>query len=464
MPDESTPPTGSDSRTSRGPRHAAPRKSLLAKVQRPAGKAMALAAMPTAVLVGMGLAPKLALAEGKDIPYAPGPCVTRSEEPAEPAGPPSPAASAASAGPSDIPVPGVPPPARSPDGNADDDGSAGNADDADRAGDDDDVGAPEDTDGSERPRVPLGPLDPRDPRGPGRVIGDLLGGTRVPQESAPAAKPPTTSATGPGTEPAEDEQDQRDERDQRDREKQRDEQDRGKERDRRDREPPEDGPDGKPAEKDARDTAREKAKKAIADAAARAGVAVEELDEKARSTDPVPDEDIPEGAKPRFPCPVPDPEALAAAEEETGLPLLPDEPWVLESSLLALTGLKYHGIVEVRTAGGELKKALKFTVARVEIRDLHQLVPGPGGTTLHAQARADSVSTIRRATVTMYTEELKGNLFGLIPITFSPHTPPPVNLPFAFFTDARVVQAGQFGGTLTIPGLRNFTTGDLGGS
>ncbi|MER7666117.1 hypothetical protein, partial [Streptomyces sp. NPDC096193] len=28
-------------------------------------------------------------------------------------------------------------------------------------------------------------------------------------------------------------------------------------------------------------------------------------------------------------------------------------------------------------------------------------------------------------TVTMYTEELKGNLFGLIPITFSPTTPPP---------------------------------------
>lgn len=53
--------TGDDGpRTTRGPRHAAPRKSLLAKFQRPAGKAMALAAMPTAVLVGMGFAPKLA--------------------------------------------------------------------------------------------------------------------------------------------------------------------------------------------------------------------------------------------------------------------------------------------------------------------------------------------------------------------------------------------------------------------
>ena len=52
----------------------------------------------------------------------------------------------------------------------------------------------------------------------------------------------------------------------------------------------------------------------------------------------------------------------------------------------------------------------------------------------------------------MYTEELKGNLFGLIPITFSPKTPPPLNVPFAFFTDVKVTQAGQFGGTLTVPG------------
>lgn len=40
----------------------------------PAGKAMALAAMPTAVLVGMSLTPKLAMADDKtDIPFAPAP-------------------------------------------------------------------------------------------------------------------------------------------------------------------------------------------------------------------------------------------------------------------------------------------------------------------------------------------------------------------------------------------------------
>lgn len=40
----------------------------------------------------------------------------------------------------------------------------------------------------------------------------------------------------------------------------------------------------------------------------------------------------------------------------------------------------------------------------------------------------------------MYTESLKGNLFGLIPIEFTPNSPPPLNVPFAFFTNVKVVE------------------------
>ncbi|NEE22272.1 hypothetical protein G3M58_89415, partial [Streptomyces sp. SID7499] len=90
---------GDDLRERKGPRHAAPRKSLLTKLHLPSGKkALALAAMPTAVFVGMGLTPKLALADDRaDIPFAPGPCVTRSDEPSESESPkatPSPSATA----------------------------------------------------------------------------------------------------------------------------------------------------------------------------------------------------------------------------------------------------------------------------------------------------------------------------------------------------------------------------------
>ena len=83
---------------------------------------------------------------------------------------------------------------------------------------------------------------------------------------------------------------------------------------------------------------------------------------------------------------------------------------------------------------------------------------GPDGKTSHVQAAEGSTSTIEDGQVTMYTEELKGNLFGLIPITFSPDSPPPLNVPEAYFTDVTVRQAAQFGGTLTIPGLQMSIT------
>uniref|UniRef100_UPI0015F0FD19 hypothetical protein n=1 Tax=Streptomyces phytophilus TaxID=722715 RepID=UPI0015F0FD19 len=215
----------------------------------------------------------------------------------------------------------------------------------------------------------------------------------------------------------------------------------------------------------ASDEERREKEKAVRDAAEEAGATVEELDDKVRDTaeDPAdgkPDTGAGGGAaadgKEPFPCPTPDPEALANAELEPGLPLLPDEPWRLESTKLTLKGLKYHGIVEVRTYGGAVKKVLKYTADDgVDIRDLHQTVVGPGRNTSHVRADEGSTSTIRNGTVTMYTEELKGNLFGLIPMTFSPESPPPLDLPFAFFTDVQVIQAGQFGGTLTVPGLQN---------
>ena len=59
--------TGSDVDAARvrttGPRHAAPKKPLFTRFHMPAGKAIALAAMPTAVLMGMGFTPTLANAD-----------------------------------------------------------------------------------------------------------------------------------------------------------------------------------------------------------------------------------------------------------------------------------------------------------------------------------------------------------------------------------------------------------------
>ncbi|MFH8519471.1 hypothetical protein ACH4CE_31150 [Streptomyces gelaticus] len=405
--------TGEDLGTRSGPRHAAPRKSLLTKLHIPAGKAFALAAMPTAVFVGMGLTPKLALAEdSSDIPFAPGPCVTRSDEPSES---PSPSASET----------------KSPSPSATDSGGKGDtatpkptatpsASDAvkpeAKAAD-----APAAIAPSASP-TPTKSTNPLDPLGVGDALKDLFDGP----DKATASPSPSASTASPK---------------------------------------PSQSDTAKPAEtatEKAGDAAKETADNtaaAIRDAADKAGKPVKELDDSVKGLEAKKDEDIPDGAKERFPCPTADPKALAAADLETGVPLLPTDPWILDSSLLTLNGLDYKGIVEVKTQDGTIKKVLKFTASSIDIKDLHQLTVGPNGTTAHVQARKGSTSTIRNGTVTMYTEELKGNLFGLIPVTFSPQTPPPLNVPFAFFTKVKVTQAGQFGGTLKVPGLHNYFTG-----
>jgi hypothetical protein len=202
-------------------------------------------------------------------------------------------------------------------------------------------------------------------------------------------------------------------------------------------------------------------KDAIKEAAKKAGATVAELDEDAKGLEAGKDDDIPAGAqgKEPYPCPTPDPGALADATEEQGIPLLANEPWTLNSSKLTLRELTYHGIKKVRTYDNTLKYVLKFTAEQVDIQDLRQTAVFPGGRTAHVEAGAGSTSTIRDGQVTMYVEELKGNLLGIIPITFSPATPPPVNISPVFFTDVTVTQAGQFGGNLHIPGLHNYITG-----
>ncbi|KPI16467.1 hypothetical protein OV450_8135 [Actinobacteria bacterium OV450] len=415
-----------ESRERRGPRHAAPRKSLLNKIQIPVGKTMALAAMPTAVFVGMGMAPKLALAD-EEIPFAPGPCVTRSDAPAESASPspststsPSPSSSPTatpSPGASKAPKPGVTPPAAKPSAGT----PAGSAASTQSKQTAPSAPAPAATPSESRAANPLDPL------GIGDKLKGVVDGITAPLHPSATPAPAQTPAPAPSKTAA--------------------------------------TPPSAPAA-----PAPDPSKDAIRDAAKKAGVDVKELSQDVKDTaktpkdetgktadedEPKPEESKDADGKQPFPCPTYDAKALADAEMEPGIPLLPDEPWYLDSSLLTLYGLDYHGIVEVKTAGGRTKKVLKFTADSLDIKDLYQTV-GTTGNVAHLKSRPGSTSRIRGGTVTMYTESLKGNLFGLIPIEFTPNSPPPLNVPFAFFTNVKVVQAGQFGGNLTVPGLHNY--------
>ncbi|MFD9487099.1 hypothetical protein ACFWBX_24655 [Streptomyces sp. NPDC059991] len=425
---------GDDSRERGGPRHAAPRKSLLTKLHMPAGKAMALAAMPTAMFVGMSLTPKLAMAEDKtDIPFAPGPCVTRSDQPSES---PSPSSSKSTT-PTPSPTSSSPSPSSDKVDDKDKEPTPTTTPSADKAKQQSgssgktSTQAPTTKPSTTPPApAPTKSTNPLDPLGLGDVLGDILG-VHPSKSSAPVTPKPSSTATStPTTKPST-------------------------------KAPTPRTTPTKPATKPVTKTV-DKTADAIRDAAKQAGQKVEDLADNAKGLDAKKDTNVPDGAKQPFPCPTADPKALANAKLAADVPLLPDQPWILKTSKLTLSGLNYEGIVEVKTGSGKVKKVLKFTAKSVDIDNLHQLVYGPEvngkPTTAHVKARAGSESTIRNGTVTMYTEELKGNLFGLIPITFSPQTPPPLNIPWVFFTNATVHQAGQFGGTLTVPGLQNYIT------
>jgi len=156
-----------------------------------------------------------------------------------------------------------------------------------------------------------------------------------------------------------------------------------------------------------------------------------------------------------------DPENCPAATDDVGDTepgvTVADKAWTLKASSLLLKGADYQGVVKVRTASGQTKKVLKYVISGgTDIGDLHQTVTEQG-TTYHVQAGKGTTSTITGGKTIMYTESISGNLLGLIPITFSPDSPPPLNIPLIYFTNVTVQQAAQYGGTLTVPGMRQYS-------
>ncbi|GAA2929505.1 hypothetical protein GCM10020221_26640 [Streptomyces thioluteus] len=161
------------------------------------------------------------------------------------------------------------------------------------------------------------------------------------------------------------------------------------------------------------------------------------------------------GEKTPKPCPV------TKAQGDQATAGFANNPWFLTSSKLTLRGLTYEGIKEITTIGGQKKSVVKFTADGLDIKDLHALV-NDRGKVYHQTGLGSRTPTIRGGKVTMYTEELKGKLLG-IPMTVSAAHPPPLipglKLPIPLsYTDVKIRQAGQYGGTLTIPNMKVYIT------
>ncbi|MGW1374537.1 hypothetical protein ACWD6P_09745 [Streptomyces sp. NPDC002446] len=411
-----------------GPRHAAPRKPLLTRLHVPAGKAIAIAAMPSAVLMGMGLTPQMAIAKPgpPESPFKKGPCVTApdkvegkdaqskdgaKDEPggkattqpsAEPSAPPSPAPSA----------------------GKDADEKPEPAPSASQKTDEPSAPATPSPSASEEEKDDGGLLG-----GIKDALGGLLGGDK---SEEPSASPTPSPSASESKEPEATETAAKDT-----------------------------ASDGSAADKLTEPV--NKTLDGVKDGADKVTEPVKDgsktVNDTVHGAVGAADNALPGGGldgkdadgKKSYPCVV---ENKQKGKDEQTPVTLPDDPWHLESSGLTLRGLDYVGVVNVTTQGGRTKQALKFTADSIDIGDLHQIVDDrASGKKYHVRSTPGSTSTIRGGKVTLYTERLQGNLFGLIPIVFDPEHPPPLNVPFAYFTKVKLDQAGQFGGNLTVPGM-----------
>ncbi|MFF2504534.1 hypothetical protein ACFVTY_14330 [Streptomyces sp. NPDC058067] len=391
-----------------GPRHAAPRKHLFTRLHMPAGKAIAIAAMPTAVLMGMGLTPTLAQAKDNPTKFSADDykaCADavkaskeakdgKGDESASPTPTPSPSASASkdtkdgTAGSGDK---ATPTPSPSASKSSDTSGSSS-----------DSTTAPKSATPTPSASATKNPLDPL---GVGDALDNLLG---TGQKESATPTPSASKSTDVGG-----------------------------------------------TVKDTVDKVTKPVTDTVKDTADKAGKAVKDTTDKV--TKVVPAAPLPGASAAPDNCPA---ATDAEGNNEQTPAQVPNDSWRLEASSLTLKGADYQGVVNVRTPNGTIKKVLKYVISDgTDIGDLHQLVDGPDGKTYHVQAGKGTTSTIRGGKTIMYTESISGNLLGLIPITFDAEHPPPLNIPLIYFTNVKVKQAGQFGGNLHVPGLHQYLTG-----
>ncbi|GIE50792.1 DUF6114 domain-containing protein [Actinoplanes nipponensis] len=115
------------------------------------------------------------------------------------------------------------------------------------------------------------------------------------------------------------------------------------------------------------------------------------------------------------------------------LPLVSATGSTLETDSLTMYNSTYDGVVQLKTAKGTLS-ALKFSMSKAVNKPFSLTVPENGGrTTLIESNKLTTDGHVR-----FYTPEFKGKLFGVIPVTFTPQSPPPLTLPVLWFTDVRI--------------------------
>jgi hypothetical protein len=144
---------------------------------------------------------------------------------------------------------------------------------------------------------------------------------------------------------------------------------------------------------------------------------------------------------------------VSTATTGSGPTVVSTVPAHLLAAKETMNGLAYDGVVTVQTAAGP-QRALKFRADSVTIEGIRQDVAQPGATTTLTGSQNVTLS----GSVQLYVLSQRGNAFGLIPLTLSPSSPPPLVIPFMVFTDVDSQIAYEQAGTLSFPGARITVT------
>ncbi|WIM99056.1 DUF6114 domain-containing protein [Actinoplanes oblitus] len=130
--------------------------------------------------------------------------------------------------------------------------------------------------------------------------------------------------------------------------------------------------------------------------------------------------------------------------DDGGIPKSAIKPGKMKVSSLTLYNSTYEGVADVPTQNGVIK-ALQLNMTKAVNEPFSLEIDEPG----NAVTTVKSKKLVTEGNVKFFTPKMTGNLFGLIPITFTPEQPPPLTLPLLWFTNVTIDLAYVSCDTLT---------------
>jgi hypothetical protein len=139
------------------------------------------------------------------------------------------------------------------------------------------------------------------------------------------------------------------------------------------------------------------------------------------------------------------PGVIKSAAVDPGQPPVAAAQAVLTTASLTMYNSTYDGVVDLPTRAGGTVHALKFSMSKAVNKPFQLKVREPNG----KNTVITSSELVTEGNVKFFTPKFTGKLFGLIPVTFTPDSPPPLTLPVLWFTDVTIDLAFVNCNTLT---------------